>query len=106
MKQNKTAEELKSSFEEIHEKNPNRIPIILEKNRDSVSLQSVKRNKFLIPGNLTISQFQYIIRGRIKLKPEEAMFLFTDSNTLVTGSTLISQVYKEIGRASCRERVY
>ena len=94
IKTKKTPEELKKSFESIHSRHPDRIPVILERNRSSVSIPEVKRNKYLVPTDLTVSQFQYVIRKRISLKPEEALFLFTDKNVLVTGSTLMSQVYE------------
>jgi GABA(A) receptor-associated protein len=93
IKTKQTAEELKETFTSVMKKFPDRIPIILEKNRDSTSIQSIRKKKFLVPRDITISHFQYIIRKRIKLKSEEAIFLFTDTNDLVTGNTLMSQIY-------------
>lgn len=90
-----TPSQLEESFRSIQVRFPDRIPVILEKNRESVSITSMRKTKFLIPKDITVSQFQYIVRKRIKLKPEEAIFLFTDSDVLVTGSTLMSQVYND-----------
>lgn len=93
IKSKTTPEELKRSYESIHSRHPDRIPVILERNRNSVSIPGVRKNKYLVPNDLTVSQFQYVIRKRIRLKSEEALFLFTDQNVLVSGSTLMSQVY-------------
>ena len=33
------------------------------------------------PTDLTVSQFQYVIRKRIKLAPEKALFIFVNNTT-------------------------
>jgi GABA(A) receptor-associated protein len=53
-----------------------------------------EKTKFLIPQNLSIGQLQYIIRKRIKLNPDLAMFMFIN-NTLVPGSSELQHVYEE-----------
>jgi GABA(A) receptor-associated protein len=73
-------------------KYPTRIPVIVEKD-DRSTVNTIDKKKYLVPGDLTIGQFIYIIRKRIKLKPEEALFVFTN-NTLVPTSALISTVYE------------
>ena len=46
--------------------------------------------RYLVPSDLTVGQFVYVIRKRIKLSPERAIFIFIDnklppSGTLTTG---------------------
>ena len=72
-------------------KYPERIPIIVENGSNS-NINKLDKNKFLVPHGLTVGQFSYIIRKRIKLNPEVAMFLFTN-NKLPASSDLISQIY-------------
>lgn len=72
-------------------KYPDRIPIIVENSSNS-NINELDKHKFLVPSDLTVGQFAYVIRKRIKLKPEIAMFLFTN-NTLPASSDLISQIY-------------
>jgi len=74
-------------------KYPDRIPIICE-NAEHSTLPELDKKKYLVPGDLTVGQFIYTIRKRIKLKPEQAMFIFVN-NTLPPTASLISQIYKE-----------
>jgi GABA(A) receptor-associated protein len=61
----------------VLEKYPDRLPIICEKNVSAnKDCPIIDKNKYLIPNDLTIGQFMYVIRKRMKLKPEKAIFLF------------------------------
>lgn len=82
----------KNEAERILKKYPDRIPIIIKKMEGS-DIPNVDKNKYLVPMDLTFSQFMYVIRKRIKLKPEKALFLFVN-NSIPTGSKMISEIYK------------
>ena len=56
-------------------KYPGRLPIICEKFKNNTDLPDIDKNKYLVPIELTLGQFIYVIRKRIKLTPEEAIFL-------------------------------
>ena len=75
----------------IRSRYPDRIPVIVE-NDIKCDLASIDKKKFLVPGELTIGQFVYIVRKRIKLKPEQALFLFV-GNTIPPTASLISVIY-------------
>lgn len=77
----------------IMKKYPDRIPIIVEK-AEGTEVPSIDKNKYLVPNDLTVGQFVYVVRKRIKLAPEQAIYLFVN-NTLPPTSALMSQVYKE-----------
>jgi GABA(A) receptor-associated protein len=52
---------------------------------------------FLLPyilQDLTVGQFVYVIRKRIKLAPEKAIFIFVDE-TLPPTAALMSAIYEE-----------
>ena len=68
-----------------------RIPVICEKEYRS-DIPQIDKIKYLVPNDLTVGQFNYVIRKRIKLPPEKAMFLFVNNVLPPTGS-LISEVY-------------
>ena len=51
-------------------------------------------NRYLVPSDLTVGQFVYVIRKRIKLEPEKAIFIFVN-NTLPSTAALMSQIYKD-----------
>jgi len=76
----------------VLDKYPDRIPVIVETN-DNL-LPPIDKKKFLVPKDITVGQFQYIIRRRIKLKPETALFFYIN-NILPPTSSLMSQIYDE-----------
>lgn len=76
----------------IKKKYPDRIPVIVEK-AESCNMPDINKHKYLVPDDLTVSQFIYVIRKRIKIKPEEAIFLFIN-NSLPASSSLMSDVYE------------
>ena len=79
--------------ERIRKKYPDRIPVIVEKSKDS-DIQDIDKKKYLVPADLTVGQFMYVIRKRIKLAPEKAIFIFIN-NTLPPTTALMSQIYKQ-----------
>lgn len=83
----------KSEADRIRIKYPDRIPVIAEKS-DKSNLPDIDKKKYLVPSDLTMGQFVYVIRKRIKLPADQAIFIFVN-NTLPPPSALMSQVYKE-----------
>ena len=88
----------KHSFDErskeskkIIDKYPNRLPIIVEKDKKS-DLPNIDKHKYLVPNDISVGQFIYIIRKRIKLQPEKALYIFVD-NILPPTASDISTVY-------------
>ena len=76
----KTQNSLKDRMEEaarIMQKYPERIPIICERSSHTSSdCPIIDKNKYLVNIELTIGQFIYVIRKRMRLPPEKALFLF------------------------------
>jgi len=80
----------------IMEKFPSRIPIIVEVHPTSKKNNLVlDKTKYLVPQELTVGQFVYILRKRIKLTPEQAIFIFFN-NELPPTSELISSIYHKL----------
>lgn len=77
---------------------PTRRPIIVEKsNKNSKDLPTLKKHKFLVPYDLTIGQFAYVVRKQLTLPPEVALFMFIRSSTgdiMAPSSTTILEIYK------------
>jgi GABA(A) receptor-associated protein len=76
----------------IISKYPERIPVICERIGDTVP--DIDRKKYLVPGDLSIANFMYVIRKRIKLSPEISIFLFVNE-CMVPCSELMSKCYQE-----------
>lgn len=51
-------------------------------------------NRYLVPADLTVGQFVYVIRKRIRLSPEKAIFVFV-RNVLPPTAALMSSVYED-----------
>ncbi len=70
-----------------------RIPIICERAEKS-NLPEIDKKKFLVPYDLTVGQFVYVIRKRINIPPEKAIFMFVDDILPPTAASL-SSIYAE-----------
>lgn len=80
--------ERKTESDRIKEKYPDRIPIICEKSvRNGGSLPDLDKTKYLVPNDLTIGQFMYVIRKRLKLDASEALYLFADGHIMTCSNT-------------------
>lgn len=75
----------------IIEKYHDRIPCIVESNNNNLILD---KNKFLVPNDITVGQFIYVLRKRVHIKPEEALFLFVN-NTIPPSSRMLNELYTE-----------
>jgi GABA(A) receptor-associated protein len=73
-------------------KYPDRIPIICDKNFNDMSVPQIDRNKYLVPKDLTIGQFIHVIRKRIRLPPERALYLIIN-NSIPSTSSIIGEIY-------------
>lgn len=71
---------------------PGRIPVIVEPAKRSRDIPIIDKNKFLVPGDLTVGQFIFIIRRRLTLPAEIALFMFI-GGTLPTTNTLMKEIY-------------
>jgi GABA(A) receptor-associated protein len=81
----------------VIEKYPDRIPVICEKNyyRSGINVPQIDKNKYLVPEDLTIGQFIYVIRKRLKLPPETAIFIFISGGIAPAGNSLVKQIYNK-----------
>jgi GABA(A) receptor-associated protein len=86
-------EERKAEADRIREKYPNRIPVICERVLNS-NIPDIEKIKYLLPTDLTVGQFIYVIRRRVKLSPEKAMFIFVN-NILPPSSMLMTELYEQ-----------
>jgi len=83
----------KAESARIRVKYPDRIPVIAEKSSTS-SIPDIDKKKYLVPADLTMGQFVYVIRKRIKLAPDAAIFVFVN-NTLPPAQELMAKIYKD-----------
>lgn len=86
----------KNESQRMRDKYPDRIPVIIERATcGDNDLPLIDKTKFLVPTDLTIGQLVHVVRKRIKLTPEKAVFLFVGGNTLPPTAALVSTMYDE-----------
>jgi len=90
-KEDHTLEHRKKESQKIKEKYPTRIPVIVEKAEKS-NIEDIDKRKYLVPADISVAQFMWIVRKRINLTPEKAIFLFV--NKIVPSSTAtLGEIY-------------
>ena len=74
----------KRSFEskKIIEKYPNRLPVIVESTQFKLD-----KHKYLVPKNLTLGEFIQVLRKKINITQDEAIFLLINNKSPMSGST-------------------
>ena len=75
-------------------RNPNRVPIILEKD-PKCKIEGIKKTKFLIQKDFTVNQFSKMLRALMSIPEEEALFFTAKGKYTITGQKLMGQIYKE-----------
>ena len=82
-----------SESKKIMEKYPQRVPIIVERCNQS-QINDIDKHKYLVPKDLNMNQFVYIIRKRIKLDKSQSIFLMVN-NTVCPSNIPICNVYND-----------
>lgn len=77
----------------ILQKYPERIPIICEKNSKAKNTSELDKKKYLVPCDLTIGQFIYVIRKRLSIKPEMALYIFING-AIPPSAEFIQTIYE------------
>lgn len=66
--------------------------VIVEK-APKASIGDLDKKKYLVPSDLTVGQFYFLIRKRIHLRPEDALFFFV-SNVIPPTSATMGSLYQ------------
>jgi len=88
----------------VQKKYADRIPIVVGPARESSP--TITAHKYLVPNDLTMGQFLQMLRLRIHIKPEQALFVFiTDidgihPDVLVSVSDIVSHIYAKYKNGS------
>ena len=93
-KQNNSFESRIIESKRLNEKYVDRVPIIVEISDSNKDVMQLDKSKYLVPGDLTVSQFMYVIRKRVKLSPETSIFIFF-GNSLAPCTELIKNIYHQ-----------
>ena len=92
----------KDNFNEesrIHESNkiilryPTRIPVIVEK-QENCTFKGINKNKYLVPKDMCMNQFIFIIRKRIQLEASQSLFVMIN-NQLSPSNIPLGEIYEK-----------
>ena len=73
---------------------PDRIPIICERfSNAGHDCPYIDKNKYLVPSDLSVGQFLYVIRRRMSLSSEKAIYLFING-TIPSASQSLNSMYE------------
>ena len=83
-------EKRKDEADRVLQKYPRRVPIICEKDLRSRDTPDIDRKKYLVPPDMTVAQFMYVIRGRINIMPDLSIYLFVNNTVMPASAQLLS----------------
>jgi GABA(A) receptor-associated protein len=76
-------------------KYPDRVPIICERSKTTSSeCPLIDKKKYLVPRDLTLGQYLYVVRKKLRLPQEKALFLFIN-NKIVSSTKMIGEIYEK-----------
>ncbi|KAF5914091.1 microtubule-associated proteins 1A/1B light chain 3C [Diceros bicornis minor] len=79
----------------IRAKFPNKIPVVVERYPREQVLPPLDKTKFLVPQELTMTQFLGIIRSRMVLGAPEAFYLLVNNRNVVSMSVTMAEIYRD-----------
>jgi GABA(A) receptor-associated protein len=92
-------EKRREEGEKIRQKYTDRIPIIVTPMGKAIKNDQLDKQKFLVPSDLNVAQFQAVIRKRVNLTAEEAMWIFIigkdGKEVIPPTSATLGSLYKE-----------
>lgn len=89
----KSFDDRKTQALDIIKKYPERCPVIVTKDLNC-SLPDLSTHKFLVPRDITVSQFIHTIKNRNNLDSTVALFVFIN-NTIPSTSQRMGNIYKK-----------
>ena len=90
-KQDHSLEERLKESSKILQNHYNRMPVICEVAPNS-KLPPLRKTKYLVPGDMSLTQFQFLIRRNLDLNELSALYLIAKNITL-TGDTTMREIY-------------
>ncbi|KAF2904466.1 hypothetical protein ILUMI_01706 [Ignelater luminosus] len=91
----KTIEIRKEEVMAIRNRFPTKIPIIVQRFSKESHLPQLDKSKFLVPQEITMSQFLTIIRNRMHINSSQALYLLVNNRSMVSLSLTLAEVYSE-----------
>ncbi|XP_077522345.1 microtubule-associated protein 1 light chain 3 gamma-like isoform X3 [Amblyomma americanum] len=85
----------KEEVTNIRQRFPSKIPVIVERYAKEKNLPLLDKTKFLVPQELTMSQFVSIVRNRLQISACQSFYLLVDNKSMANLSKTLSDVYAD-----------
>ncbi|XP_030749030.1 microtubule-associated proteins 1A/1B light chain 3C-like isoform X2 [Sitophilus oryzae] len=79
----------------IRNRFPEKIPVLIKKYHKETQLPPMDKSKFLVPNDITLSQFQTLIRQRMQMPKTQALYFLVNEKSMLSQSLTLGQVYAE-----------
>ena len=89
---NNSLDNRRSQFTKIKNNHPDGVPVILERAKGCTINKTIK-TKYILSKELTMAELVKIIREKLELSPERAIFLLVDGKHSLTGEGLMAEIY-------------
>ena len=89
----------------LRQKFPTHVFVLVRKGPKAIGIPTIDKNKYIVPLTLTFGEFMFIIRKRMRLGPEKALFLFV-GNVIPAVSQTMGEINKNYGRNGYLEVFY
>ena len=91
----------------IQMKYPDRIPVLVIRSSTSQKdIPLIDKTKYLVPMSLTVGDFIYVIRRRLKMGSDQALFLFTEKSIVPPLSMGMLDLYKNHASSDGMLRIF
>ena len=87
----KTLEERIEESKKVYNKYPDKVCAYIERSETCKTINEIDKNKFLVPKDLNVAQLIHIIRKRLVIAPESALFFFVN-NTIISGNMSMDEI--------------
>ncbi|XP_078493935.1 microtubule-associated protein 1 light chain 3 gamma-like [Ciona intestinalis] len=94
-KETKSLATRKAEVHSIRDKFPTKIPIIVERYKKEKYLPFLDKTKYLVPQEMTMSQFATIIRNRMSVGSSQAVYLTVDSRHMPGMALTMAEIYND-----------
>ena len=91
-KKNNTLEKRKGQYEKIKSEYPEKVPIIIERAKNC-TINKIIKTKYILTNTLTMAEFIKIIRGKLEIEPERALFFLVNGKNTVSTNDSLGQIY-------------
>ena len=81
-------------FSKLSKEHPDKVPIILERDINCTINKPIK-SKYILSKEITMAEFVKIIREKLELKPERAIFLLVNGKHSVTMNEELGNIYNK-----------